>query len=89
MEGLKAVIAVIAYVLMIVAFGAALVFLYDAVTLPYRFNLFDASAIQITQVYSEATYNAVMVVALMVVALFGLVAGNQVVNARQVGQTGA
>lgn len=44
-------------------------FLYAA-SVPGRYNLYSASAVQISQVYSEATYHALMGIGAILIALF-------------------
>ena len=47
---------------------AGVYFFMNALTIPARYTLSAASAVQITQVYSEATYNGIMAVAAFTLA---------------------
>jgi hypothetical protein len=67
--------ATILEVLAYAAAGAGVGLAVDAFQLPERFSLEGASAIQITQVYSQATYSALLaVVAFCGAAAVGILA---------------
>lgn len=61
---------VILQLLATIAFVAGLISLFEAINLPGSFRLGSASAVQITQVYSEATYIMLRAIAYMLTAVF-------------------
>jgi hypothetical protein len=60
------IIELLAFILALV--GA--VSLYNAYAIPQQYSLFNASAIQITQVYSEASHSALFAIGCFVAAAF-------------------
>jgi hypothetical protein len=60
----------VAQLIGIIAFLGGGYCLYLAITTPIKFNLQLASAVQVTQVYSEATYYGVVAGVLFLLAIF-------------------
>lgn len=67
---LKKLINFIFQLLAALAFFAGLFQLLYAASIPGSYGLFRASAVQITQVYSEATYTVLLGVGYLLVAIF-------------------
>lgn len=53
-----------------IAFIAGSLTILYAASIPGRYNLYSASAVQISQVYSEATYHALMGIGAILIATF-------------------
>lgn len=56
--------------LSMIAFTVGFIYLLNAASIPGSYRLFNASAVQITQVYSEATHTALLGLGYLLVAIF-------------------
>lgn len=65
---IRSIVTSLFRVLSLLAFGGGLVQLGLAILTPRNYVLTSASAVQITQVYSEATYTAALAVGLLMTA---------------------
>ena len=54
----------------LLAFMAGVLTLFYAAGIPGRYNLYSASAVQATQVYSEATYSVLLALGYLLTAVF-------------------